>query len=157
DGWEEITVPMIELNPHGLEFARVVVRASRPVGDLWVLLDTLARTKAPTSRPIPHYTARDDALKVRGDLPPPLIRPLIYGLNDVDAPESLKAGAYRWGGNPTSRYNWKLGNAWNTGSDWFFENVQLTKSWRDFVEAAVARDAHFTITVPLIGWVAKDT
>lgn len=157
DGWEEIIVPMIELNPHGLEFARVVLRASRPVGDQWVLLDKLALTKAPTSIPERHYTVRDATLKVRCDLPTHRISPFIYGLNDVDAPESLKAGAYRWGGNPTSRYNWKLGNAWNTGSDWFFENVQLTKSWRDFVEAAVARDAHFTITVPLIGWVAKDT
>ncbi len=34
----------------------------------------------------------------------------------------LGATARRWGGNPTTRYNWKL-NAWNTANDWFFRNT----------------------------------
>jgi hypothetical protein len=28
----------------------------------------------------------------------------------------------RWGGNPSTRYNWKLSNAWNAGRDYFYRN-----------------------------------
>jgi hypothetical protein len=121
-----------------------------------VLIDDMALTAPTRSPPERKFEVRQGDMQVRCDQPSQPISRLIFGLNDVEAPASLHATAYRWGGNPTSRYNWRLG-AWNTGSDWFYENVKLNRTWQTFVQDAVTRGAHFSITVPLVGWVAKDT
>ena len=95
------------------------------------------------------------------------ISPLIYGIAydaRQDAKEhhqwQLGATARRWGGNVTSRYNWELGNAWNTGSDWFFRNVDLSGrsgfSYQDFLRDDLAHHVQTALTVPMLGWVAKD-
>jgi hypothetical protein len=86
------------------------------------------------------------------------ISPLIYGVaGDDDSLWSLGTTARRWGGNPTSRYNWRL-NAYNAGNDWFFKNAGdpkgtydafLLQNWQHGVKTAM--------TVPLLDWVAKDT
>src|SRR5207244_11771165 len=54
------------------------------------------------------------------------ISPLIYGVAGSEDGRHLTMGAtaVRWGGNPSTRYNWQLGNAWNTGADWYFRNVK---------------------------------
>ena len=96
------------------------------------------------------------------------ISPLIYGVgyNELPAPDEalpweLGATARRWGGNSSSRYNWRLGNAWNTGSDWFFRNVSYGggkgPAYARFLEENRAHGVASALTVPLIGWVAKDT
>jgi hypothetical protein len=84
----------------------------------------------------------------------------IYGLA---APSMSQATNWhvpllRWGGNTAECYNWKLGNAWNTGRDWFFENVGVERdAWIKFLRKAEAAGAKAFINVPLIGYVAKDT
>src|SRR6266511_1744400 len=62
----------------------------------------------------------------------------------------------RWGGNTTDRYNWKVG-AWNTGSDYYFENIAECDEcgYRSFVENDRTVGARPLITLPLAGWVAK--
>lgn len=67
----------------------------------------------------------------------------------------------RWGGNSSTRYNWKI-NADNGASDWYFKNrgepiddegdIGYLKS----VKRAQSRNATAYITLPMIGWVAKD-
>lgn len=96
------------------------------------------------------------------------ISPMVYGIaysprhekRDVYRWE-LNPGARRWGGNPASRYNWRLGNAWNTGADWFFMNVDYTNEktdhWRRFLLTNRQRGVASALTIPLLGWVAKDT
>ena len=91
------------------------------------------------------------------------ISPYIYGvarpLFPDDAQWTIGATARRWGGNPTSRYNWRIG-AWNTVFDYYFQNVQigferpgheefLLENWEHGLESAV--------TVSMLDWVAKDT
>ncbi|MCP5099998.1 MAG: hypothetical protein GY943_30970, partial [Chloroflexi bacterium] len=52
------------------------------------------------------------------------ISPMIYGLSGL-TPEhtsQMRPTFVSWGGNPSTRYNWRLGNAWNSGSDWFYRN-----------------------------------
>lgn len=65
------------------------------------------------------------------------------------------------GGNHTSRYNWRLGNAWNPGADWFFRNTNYSAdpafSWRNFLLDNYRRGVATAMTLPMIGWVAKDT
>ncbi|MBS1150761.1 MAG: glycosyl hydrolase [Myxococcaceae bacterium] len=95
------------------------------------------------------------------------ISPLIYGVGlDFGRFEdtsfiSLGATARRWGGNTTSRYNWKHGNAWNTAHDWFFRNVGLERINGPVHERFLATNREHglasALTLPLIGWVAKDT
>ena len=87
------------------------------------------------------------------------ISPDIYGLA---APAGALFGGCvplnRWGGNPTSRYNWRLGDAWNTGNDWFFENVHVeNNAWQAFLQREERFGGKALITLPLLGFVAKDT
>jgi len=84
----------------------------------------------------------------------------IYGL--AAAPLDVLTNACvplnRWGGNPASRYNWRLGNAWNTGNDWFFENVAVEhRAWQEFLWRAEQSGCKALVTLPLLGFVAKDT
>lgn len=90
------------------------------------------------------------------------ISPLIYGfsyyaLTDNDQSQwQMGATARRWGGDTTSRYNWELGNAWSTGKDWFWENVEVP-SFSVFLKANADHGVQTALTVPMLGWVAKDT
>ena len=96
------------------------------------------------------------------------ISPLIYGVGydelpppDQALPWELGATARRWGGNSSTRYNWKLGNAWNAGSDWFFKNLDYGggkgPAYARFLEENRAHGVASALTLPIIGWVAKDT
>ncbi len=103
---------------------------------------------------------RTPACKVEPDRDSHRISEEIYGL--AAAPDQILHGLRvpldRWGGNTASRYNWRLGNAWNTGKDWFFENVAVEEdAWRQFLKNCRQADALAILTVPLVGYVAKDT
>jgi hypothetical protein len=90
------------------------------------------------------------------------ISPLIYGVAAADpqAAEALGATLDRAGGNPSSRFNWVIGHAWNTGRDWQFRNVNYSGSpdatADDGVAAALSQGVTPLQTVPTIGWVARD-
>jgi hypothetical protein len=87
------------------------------------------------------------------------ISPLIYGIGGADNPWSTGTTAVRHGGNPTSRYNWEL-DAWNAANDWFYKNVGGANPGRGyelFIAEARRRGVKATVTVPMLGWVAKDT
>jgi hypothetical protein len=125
----------------------------------------------------PTFYVDDIALISAGGTPPPvpgvgpalsvnaaagqhLISPYIYGMNFADASlaAELRLPVRRWGGNSTSRYNWQ-NNTTNTGSDWYFENIVQDSSAS--ADAFVAQDqgthTKTLLTVPLIGWVSKDS
>jgi hypothetical protein len=84
------------------------------------------------------------------------VSPTIFGIAWADTDKDIGATAHRWGGNTTSRYNPKLGNAWSTANDWFWENVEID-SWEKFVTKAADKGGRAAITIPIMGWVAKDT
>ncbi len=70
----------------------------------------------------------------------------------------------RWGGNATTRYNWRTDTS-NHASDWYFENIPNDNanpaalpdgSSSDlFVEANRRAGAETLLTVPLIGWTPR--
>ena len=116
--------------------------------------------------PAPKSSGSRAAFVVHCEAPSHPISPLVYGISlrpahDTPAEWQLGATARRWGGNHTSRYNWKHGNAWNTGKDWYFMNVgsesEARPAYRRFIDDDVAHAMSTAITVPTIGWVAKDT
>ena len=90
------------------------------------------------------------------------ISPYIYGVAGADPDVLLQLGATlnRWGGNPSSRYNWLNGHAWNAGRDWEFRNVNYGSSNDPqadlFVREATTNHVAPLLTVPTIGWVARD-
>jgi hypothetical protein len=92
------------------------------------------------------------------------ISPLIYGIatKNPDAVAGLGATSDRWGGNPSSRYNWVVGNACNAADDWEFRNQTCGVQGKDSAsDNFVARDNALSmaslITVPALGWVASST
>jgi hypothetical protein len=94
------------------------------------------------------------------------ISPLIYGTATWfadDGPQQWTMGstARRWGGNATSRYNWAHGNAWSLNHNWFFRNSRVRDapgfSYDAFLEENRAHGVKTALTVPMLGWVAKDS
>jgi len=150
--WREALVDWSELNPQKLPFDRVMIGSFKSVGDDWVRVDRVLLTTA-AGAPASAPKERTDRLAVKCEGGRP-VSDLIYGASS----ESWGSGqsAIRMGGNPLSRYNWAL-NAWNVGSDWFFENVSAGTPLHQLL-ATRARDQRRTaLVVPMLGWVAKDT
>ncbi len=98
------------------------------------------------------------------------ISPLVYGMNNwgMDpagaklARDTARVTVDRWGGNGTTRYNYKL-DVSNAGADWYFEvnpNFSKTDYFNDSDFNRQVRDdrqsgAKTMGTVPVIGWTVK--
>ena len=92
----------------------------------------------------------------------------IYGMDspDPDYMQRLGVTLNRWGGNPASRYNWELGNAWNASRDYFFANTDYNiKTDLDrqpggapdkFVQENKKAGVVSLITIPALGYVARN-
>ncbi|WP_407737835.1 glycoside hydrolase family 44 protein [Hyalangium sp.] len=185
DDWIQVLVPWPELNPKMQPFDRVIMRAHKRVGSEWVQLDSLGFTSAEAAMGMAAPAMemgmgmgmsqarkavgppRPASLSVDCTAPSHYISSQIYGIAFDALKESsgtdqweLGATVRRWGGNPTSRYNWKL-NAWNTANDWFFRNTapgdrpQFT--YDDFLMANRTHGMQSALTLPMLGWVARDT
>ena len=95
------------------------------------------------------------------------ISPDIYGIGyDLTGYEGandprqwlLHPGARRFGGNASSRYNWQTG-AYNHASDWVFANDETPPGeplYLRFLREDEARGVTSAVTIPMLGWVAKD-
>jgi hypothetical protein len=94
------------------------------------------------------------------------ISPSIYGVSVANSEQlaATHARVNRWGGNPNSRYNWLAGDAWNAARDWEFRNYGSpgggagvpSRAADQFVQDTHASQASAWITVPALGWVARD-
>ncbi|MEP7051081.1 MAG: glycoside hydrolase family 44 protein [Pseudomonadota bacterium] len=151
DGFLEVLIPWRELDPTNAPFDRVVLSAGAQVGPEAVLIDKvlLIRSDAEHSASAPK---RDTELAIQCTGAGHVISPSIYGSADGDW-ESGATGR-RMGGNPTTRYNWEL-SLWNSANDWFFEN-QKGANLETFLAEGVSHQSRVALTVPIIGWVAKD-
>lgn len=94
-----------------------------------------------------------------------LISEGIYGLgtymrekHDDENVWNLRPSGIRFGGNTSERFNWKL-NSWNAGKDWYFRN--FSSSTPNMIDTLIKRNRGRSVatyvTVPLLGWVAKDS
>jgi hypothetical protein len=109
-------------------------------------------------------TATGPALTVDVTSQTHTISPYIYGMNafSQNATTGKQSGMTidRWGGDATSRYNFKL-DVTSSASDWYFENNGAGNTSNSAFDQQVASDAAIgakTIgTVPVLGWVAKDS
>jgi hypothetical protein len=171
DGWSEVFLPMDRLNPGAAPFDHVVLQAFRTVGSDWVLINGVAlvqgapRPSVAGSGPLGTQASRvayalSDAKPVAArlacDAKATKISPLIYGVGgtELDASRALNATIRRWGGNPATTYNWEA-RVWNLGKDWFFEN-HSAPAYTQFISDNASHQTASALTVPIIGWVAKD-
>lgn len=158
DGWADVTVPWKLLNPTHAPFDGIMIHAKSLVGADPVKFDKVLLTRAdPAAAAAAAMAApaRNVELSVDCRAPDHAISPYIYGVAGDGDVFDLGATIRRWGGNPTTRYNFKI-NALNTGKDWFFENVKAG-DYRTFLEENRKHGLASALTVPMIGWVAKDT
>ncbi|MCY7417772.1 MAG: glycoside hydrolase family 44 protein [Chloroflexi bacterium] len=87
----------------------------------------------------------------------------IYGVNfaaevgSASALAKLGITADRWGGNSTTRYDWRTG-VHNTGSDWHFEDIPPDAELLphlQLIDSNQAASRHTVLTVPTVGWVPR--
>jgi hypothetical protein len=82
------------------------------------------------------------------------------GAYPKDAPTITDSGltVVRWGGNATSRYNWKLFTN-NAANDWFFEDFAYSEigdgDSTKFIQDVKAAGSHPLMTMVLLPWVAQ--
>lgn len=166
-GWSEYFVPMVMLNPRAADFEQVVFQGKRKGKFEGAQIDAVGLTAVVEGAPLTGGPSVDAKLALDCTAKSKPISPYIYGIAydhqraDDDTGVDLNASIRRWGGNHTSRYNWQLGNAWNTANDYFFMNVNYTGkkdySYETFFEQQGKWGFKTALTVPMIGWVAKDT
>lgn len=115
-------------------------------------------TAADKAAPQTNISVTIDALANRHD-----ISPYIYGVNfppDTNYIQQTGATLIRWGGNASSRYNWKNFDT-NAAADWYFDNrpmgdPPLYQDSAQFVSNISATGALPIMSMPMLSWVAKD-
>jgi hypothetical protein len=90
------------------------------------------------------------------------ISPYVYGgAYPQDAPTITDSGltVVRWGGNATSRYNWKAGTE-NSAADWYFGDYGYTEigdsDSSKFIGDVKAAGSNPLMTMVMLDWVAKN-
>ena len=142
-----VSIWLVRAHPNG---------AGRLAGRLGTGLTSLGGPVAPPGPPGEVTVRLDPASAGRP------ISPLIYGVAAADPSVLQQLGATldRGGGNPSSRYNWVNGHAWNAGRDWEFRNVNYSgkspSTSDDGVASLLAAGVTPLLTVPTLGWVARD-
>jgi len=158
DGWARVNVPWKLLNPSSIPFDAITIHAKTLVGSDWVMFDKVLLTRADPKAlrdAALRAPARNVKLAVDCRAPDHVISPYIYGVAGDGDLFDLGATIRRWGGNPTTRYNYQI-PAQNSGKDWFFENGKAG-DYRTFLEENRKHGLASALTVPMIGWIAKDT
>ena len=94
------------------------------------------------------------------------ISPYIYGMNgyllDAASETTAQPAIVRWGGDATSRYNYKL-NTTNSASDYYFENFSGEGgmwgggNYTGFITASTAAGIQSLMTMPVLGWVTNSS
>ncbi|MBI4320709.1 MAG: hypothetical protein HY675_19635 [Chloroflexi bacterium] len=163
DQWRLVDVPLSAFRVSDGRVARVIIQ------------DTSGVTQPPTyfddiefynngAAPPPSTVSVTVDVDAGADVHP--ISPLIYGISTSGGAlpyfRDMGVSLVRWGGNARTRHNWEI-NASNAGSDWEFRNLAQAggdttpgKASVDFVNRNKAAGAESLITIPTIGWVARD-
>lgn len=164
-GWQQVRIPLKAFGIGGGDkISGVVLQCATPTASGTVGFDEILLTPD-TSLPAPA-TELTIPVSVDAKAETRPISRLIYGVAHASRQEveTLGATLNRWGGNPNSRHNWVL-NAWNSASDWEFRNhgpegapVTTPGGAADaFIRDSAAVGAQTYMTVPTLGWVARNT
>lgn len=163
DGRLEVVIPMAELIGGMGTFDRILLTAADSYDDPSVIRVEELYLIEGDPRASLEFAISDATASVDCVSPTSPISPYIYGfsreLTDVDsATFEMRPTARRWGGNSTSRYNWELG-AWSLAHDYYWQNIDVSgdePAHETFLRRNGDNGAASAITIPVIGWVAKD-
>ncbi|MBI1279889.1 MAG: family 16 glycosylhydrolase [Anaerolineaceae bacterium] len=160
--WTQVDISLAAFGPSSNLWGVVWQENTGNAQPVFYLDDIQLLTQGSTPQPPQSgLTLRVDAAAGRH-----AISPYIYGMNFADAAlaADIKLPINRWGGNGTTRYNFKLDTS-NHASDWYFENIPDDNSnpgalpngsgADNFVAANKGRGTDTLMTVPLIGWTPK--
>lgn len=160
--WVEVTIPLAAIGAPGTTVWDGFILSAGSGGNqapVWVDQIELLVNPNPPQPPGPVAIAIDRSLDRR------TIDPRIYGVNfgDVALHEDLRFPVRRWGGNSTTRYNWRV-DVHNTAMDYFFQNIVAPdpgtlphgSRFDVFVDETFAHGGEPILTVPLIGWTPRE-
>ncbi|HMI84092.1 MAG TPA: glycoside hydrolase family 44 protein [Polyangiaceae bacterium] len=92
------------------------------------------------------------------------ISPFIFGINwgSASAVKDIGATVRRWGGNRSTKYNWKY-DVDSAGIDWYFLNdyskpphtPEEKKKYHQFIKEALAGGAEVNFGIPIVPLIAK--
>ncbi len=163
DSWQQRTVDFADLGLTSGIFDGLILQDTSGGDQATVYFDQIELLENSTPPP----PATEIAVLVSPDADRHPISPLIYGVNFGD-PTQLADLAFplrRWGGNSTTRYNWRFDIS-NRASDWFFQNIPNSNpdptqlpdgSAADvFIDETMAVASQALLTAPIIGWVPRD-
>lgn len=159
--WTLVEVPTLTLGASGMITGLAVQDTLGKAQPAFFLDEVLFYMKGAVQPPADFVLNVDAAL---GRKP---ISPNIYGISfagEVLA-KDLKLPVRRWGGNRTSRYNYKV-DADATGNDWYFEGYPVANANPGILPKGNAVDLFVQqdrrtgtaslITVPMIGYITRD-
>ncbi len=160
--WTQFDVSLAAFGPSSNLWGVVWQESSGSTQPIFYLDDIQLITQGSTPQPPQSgLTLKVDAAAGRH-----AISPYIYGMNFADTvlAADIKLPVNRWGGNGTTRYNFKLDTS-NHAQDWYFENIPDNNAnpgalpngsgADNFVAANKGRGTDTLMTVPLIGWTPK--
>jgi len=153
---DEHAVELDSVPPGGATTGSVPLDATAPTAGATTAGVT---TTSGAAAPVPaDVTVTIDASK-----PGATISPAILGVSStLTADELHQAGlaVNSWGGNPSTRYNYDIGHAWNNGADWEFRNTNYgdpgTDSALTYVLNDKAAGVQTRMAIPTLGWVAAN-
>ena len=158
NSWTQVEVSMSDLGLANGTVTGIVLQEASGASQPVYYLDDIQLVQADAGgTPVPPGTG--PTLTIDTTTVSHTISPDIYGINFADNTFANEVGlpVSRWGGNATTRYNWKI-DVSNRASDWFFMNVpdgdnDLTVTGLDeFVQANNSTGTRSIVTMPLIGW-----
>ncbi|GEM46760.1 glycoside hydrolase family 44 protein [Deinococcus cellulosilyticus] len=159
--WTLLEIPTSTLGASGMITGLAVQDTLGKAQPAFYLDEVLFYQKGPVQPPADFVLNVDAAL---GRKP---ISPNIYGISFAGETlaKDLKLPVRRWGGNRTSRFNYKV-DADATASDWYFEGYPVANSNPGILPKGNAVDLFVQqdrrtgtaslITVPMIGYVTRD-
>jgi hypothetical protein len=162
--WLMVDIPLSELGTPATANTLVFFNNSGNAQSTFYLDDITFLAGTTSAAPAP--TAAGPVLSINAGTGKHTISTDIYGMNYADEAlaQELKLPVRRWGGNSTTRYNFKL-DVYNTGSDWYFENITNPvanvaalpngSAADQFVNQDRRTGTKTLITVPMLGYVAK--
>ena len=159
DGWSEVTISMGECNPDDRAFDRVVFFVSKAVPKGLTYFDDIVLLAPPDPSSLPPPPTRGIAMTVDTQARATQIHPAIYSVAFLLDNEEWTIGmaGRRWGGNSLSRTTGCSATRRTSAGTGISKTSPTGCNTRRFLTENLDHHVASALTVPILGWVVKDT